>query len=142
MAGDLAALGLDPKKLPPLGKLEPDKMRKVMKLMSSSLGVQCTHCHDGDDFHKQTPHKRVAERMWNEWVRGYVQAADAAPVFCDSCHQGKAKFLDKSDPKALAGWMKVNFVEKLKRTDGKENACATCHGEPFDGDFLEKWEKK
>ena len=35
--------------------------------------------------------------------------------------------------------MEENFVEKLKRNDGKEHNCETCHGDPFDDSFLDNW---
>ena len=48
---------------------------------------------------------------------------------------------DKGDKKALSAWMQDNLVAKLKRTDKKDHDCGTCHGENFDGDFLDKWKK-
>ncbi len=139
MAADLQGLGLDPKKLPTLNKMEPAKLRKVMNTFTKALGVQCTHCHT-DDFKAATPNKKIATRMWNEWVVG-LQNEDGSLLYCDSCHQGKAKFLDHSDKKALGAWMKAELVQKVKRADKKDHSCATCHGEDFDGDFLDKWKK-
>jgi hypothetical protein len=139
MADELKALGLDPKKLPPLDKMEPEKLRKVMKTIAKAVGTQCTGCHDANDFKAWTPNKRVASHMWNDWVRGLVPA-DGSVLYCDSCHQGHVKFLDRSNKKALGKWMQDNFVDKLKRVDKKDHGCETCHGDPFDGDFLAKWE--
>lgn len=139
LSADLQGMGLDPKKLPALNKLEPAKLRKVMNAFTKALGVQCTHCHT-DDFKAPTANKKISVRMWNEWVVG-LQSEDGSALFCDSCHQGKAKFLDHSDKKALGAWMKTELVQKLKRTDKKDHSCATCHGEDFDGDFLDKWKK-
>lgn len=142
MTADLAAIGLDPKKLPPIEKLEPEKLRKVMKTFNKALGVQCNGCHNADDFKAPTPHKKIAARMWNEFTRGLAMA-DGAPIYCDSCHQGRMETLDKSDKKALAGWMQKELVDKVKRTDKKEHGCETCHGDPFEGAFLDKvWAKK
>ena len=140
MAADLQALGLDPKNLPELQKLEPEKLRKVMKLFSKSLGVRCNDCHKDDDFKAATPMKQVAIHMWNDWVRR-LTFEDGSPLFCDSCHQGKKEMLDRSDKKALSGWMEANFVTKLRRTDKKEHSCETCHGDPFEGRFLAAWKK-
>jgi hypothetical protein len=140
MEADLKAIGLDIKKLPPLNKLEPDKLRKVMQTFKTSLGVQCTGCHDANDFKAATPNKKVATHMWNDWVRGLTME-DGSPLYCDSCHQGSAKFLDRHDKKALSGWMDANFVSKLKRADKKEHGCETCHGDPFEPKLLDKWEK-
>ncbi len=140
MAGDLQAAGVDLKKLPrDLGKLEPVKLRKVMNTFTKSLGVQCNKCHL-DDFKAPTPMKKVAARMWSDFVVG-LQTEDGSPLYCDSCHQGKPEYLAKGDKKALSGWMDANFVKKLKRADKKDHGCETCHGEPFDGDFLGKWKK-
>lgn len=140
MLGELKDIGLDLEKLPPLSKLPPDKMRKVMKTFTKALGTTCNGCHDGNDFHKDTPHKRVATKMWDLYVRG-LRMADQSPLYCDSCHGGKQEFLDRQDPKALGHWMQENFVAKLKRPDGKEHNCATCHGQPFEPKILAAWEK-
>lgn len=143
----LASLGLDPNALPELDKLTPEQLRKVMGLFTKSLGVDCKFCHKGGDFKAPTEHKKLAERMWNEWVHG-MKLSDPAnptaaqtPVFCDSCHQGSAEFLDKSNHDELAKWMKTQFVERMHPASGAAMSCETCHGKPFDGDFLEKWEK-
>lgn len=138
----LASLGLNANELPPMDKLTPEQVRKVMNLFTRSLGVDCKFCHKGGDFKAPTEHKKLAERMWNEWVHGkkLVTADATGPVFCDSCHQGRAEILDKSNHDALAKWMKDEFVDRLKPVSG-EMSCETCHGKPFDGDFLEKWEK-
>ena len=137
MLAELAQIGIDPKNPPPLGKLEPQKLRGVMKLFSKALGVKCAHCHE-EDMAAPTPDKKVAERMWNEYVRG-LAFQDGAPLFCDSCHQGRALQLDRRDKKALSHWMDENFVGKLKRKDGKEHECATCHGDPPEYLFLAGW---
>ena len=141
MGPALKELGLDVKNLPPLNKIPPDKMRKVMSTFTKALGTKCTGCHDGDDFKKPTPHKKIAARMWNEMVRGYALEGGGA-VYCDSCHQGKAEFLVR-DPglKELSGWMDENFVGQLKKKNGEEHSCETCHGDPMEGKFLHTWAK-
>lgn len=136
---DLQALGLDVAKLPPLDKLQGETLRKVMKTFSRALGAKCTDCH-AENFAAPTPQKRIAERMWDEFVRGLAQK-DGKPHYCDSCHQGRMKFLQHGDGKALARWMDEHYVASVKRTDGKEHNCSTCHGDPFNGDFLEVWAK-
>lgn len=142
MAADLEAIGLDPKKLPPLDKLEPQKLRKVMKTFTKALGVPCSACHEADDFKAATPNKAIATRMWNDYSRG-LTLADGGPVYCDSCHQGRMKSLDHGDKRALGKWMQAEFVDKLKRVDGREHGCETCHGDPFEGPFLTTvWAKK
>ena len=144
MGPALKELGLDVKSLPPLNKIPPDKIRKVMGTFTKALGTQCTGCHDGDDFKKATPNKKIAARMWNEFVRGYAMEGGGA-VYCDSCHGGKMTFLVR-DPglKELSKWMDENFVSKMSKRDkagGQAHSCETCHGDPMEGKFLHNWKK-
>ena len=139
MLADLQAIGLDAKNLPPLSKLEPEKLRKVMKLFARSLGAKCADCH-ADAMEAMTPRKRAASQMWDHFVRGMAMADDS-PLFCDSCHQGSFHILDRHDRKATEKWMDDNFVGKLKRQDGQENDCATCHGEAHEDRFVELWKQ-
>jgi hypothetical protein len=141
MAADLKEIGLDTKALPPLAKMDPEKLRKLMKTFTKSLGVQCSECHDPNDFKAWTPNKRIASGMWNEFVRGLAME-DGSLLYCDSCHQGSMQFLDRKDKKVLSSWMDANFVSKLKRRNGKEHGCGTCHGDPFEPKFLEAWSKE
>jgi hypothetical protein len=138
MAAELEALGLDVHALPPLGKIPPDKLRQVMKTFTRSLGVDCTFCHDENDFRAPTKHKQIAARMWNDYVRA-LAAEDGTALYCDSCHGGRKEPLDRHDKKALASWMDANFVAKLKRVDGADHSCDTCHGEPFEPRPLRAW---
>ena len=137
MADDLKGIGLDPGDLAPLGRLEPAKLRKVMQTFTKSLGLRCPDCHL-DDFAAPTPKKRIATKMWDELVRGLV-LADGSLLYCDSCHQGRALQLDRRDMKDLSAWMETNFVDKLKKKDGSDHGCTTCHGESFDPKFLTRW---
>lgn len=145
MGPALKELGLDVKNLPPLNKIPPDKIRKLMGTFTKALGTQCTGCHDGDDFKKATPNKKVAARMWNEFVRGFTMEG-GGEVYCDSCHGGQGNgsmtFLVR-DPglKDLSKWMDENFVSKLKKTNGEAHSCETCHGDPMEGKFLHTWRK-
>lgn len=136
---DLEALGLDPKNLPAFAKLEPTQLRKLMPLFARSLGVKCRGCH-AEDMAAPTPNKRVAAKMWDEFVRKVTQD-DGSPVFCDSCHQGRSKLVDRADKKATEEWMNHHFTSGLKRKDGKEEDCASCHGDPEDKHFLDGWRK-
>ncbi len=137
MKSDLEALGLDLSHLPPLGKLEPRTLRKVMPLFAKALGVKCTGCH-ADDIAAPTPNKKVATKMWNEFVVK-LSASDGTPIFCDSCHQGRELALDRRDEHVLGEWMNLHFVKELSRRDSQDNSCATCHGEPRQMRFLDKW---
>lgn len=139
-ADDLRKLGIDPLKPPPLNKLSPDVIRKLMPSFSKSLGVKCEFCHDNNDFKASTPHKRVAANMWQHFVVD-LALEDGSPLYCDSCHGGKAEFLDTHDKKTLSAWMDTNYVGKLKRADKKEHSCETCHGDPFEPKLLRPWHK-
>lgn len=122
----LQALGLDPRNLPAIEKLEPKALRGVMKLVAQSLGVKCGRCHEESDFAATTRRTRIATRMWDEFVVKLAMA-DGAPLFCDSCHQGSVRQLDRHDAGALSTWMDGNFVAKLSRKDGATQTCETCH---------------
>ncbi len=137
---NLTAIGLDPAKLPPLTKLAPEQLRKVMPLIAKSLGVKCTACHvwNTEGPPPKTPRMKVAEQMWNQFVRR-LTLADGGPLFCDSCHHGAIQVLDRHDLDALAVWMKESFVTKLARADEKEHGCSTCHGQPIRPRFIDGW---
>jgi hypothetical protein len=141
MIDDLRALGLDAKSLPPIEKLEPRTLRSVMKLMAKSLGARCGDCHQEGDFAAPTRRKKIAAHMWDEFA-AKLSTGDTpgagAPLFCDSCHQGRITLLDRSDKKALAKWMDENFVAKLQRRDGKSEECESCHVD-MEMHFLAQW---
>ena len=47
-----------------LNDMPADQLGKVMNLMGAALGVGCSYCHTGYDFHKDdNPKKEVARRM-------------------------------------------------------------------------------
>ncbi|MDB4942595.1 MAG: hypothetical protein JWP97_2129 [Labilithrix sp.] len=135
---DLKKLGIDPLRPPPLAKLSPDVIRKLMPTFAKSLGVKCEGCHDVNDFKAPTPAKNVAAGMWQHFVVE-LSLASGEPLYCDSCHGGKKEFLDAHDKKALGQWMDANYVAKLKRSDKKDHGCETCHGDPFKPEFLKDW---
>ncbi|MBS2018793.1 MAG: hypothetical protein JST00_38355 [Deltaproteobacteria bacterium] len=142
---ELTKGGLDPKALP--ATLEDAIATRaareaVMKSFTLALGVDCGGCHVKSgtrfDYQAATPQKNVTAKMWTNFVSGLAQK-DGSALYCDSCHQGKAKFLDRKDDEALGNWMAANFVDKLARADAAKHDCATCHGKPFDGAFLGSW---
>lgn len=141
MAADLKALGLDPKALPPLNKIPPDKIRPLMMTFKKALGAECTACHDAGNFKAATPKKKIAAKMWDEFVRKLAMEKADDVLYCDSCHQGSMEFLDRHDKKALSAWMDANFVSKAKRVDKKDHSCETCHGDPFEPKFIAGWAK-
>jgi hypothetical protein len=133
----LRDLGLDPKKLPPLEKLEPRALRGVMKLFAKSLGVRCNDCHRAGDFAAATDKKTIATHMWDDFV-AKLAFVDGSPLFCDSCHQGRVEQLDRSDKKALSKWMDDNFVARFARLEPKATDCETCHVD-MEMHLLAKW---
>jgi hypothetical protein len=137
MVDELKALGLDVKSLPPIGRLEPRTLRGVMKLFARSLGVKCGDCHQEGDFAAPTRRKKIAAHMWDDFV-AKLSLSDGAPLFCDSCHQGRVQLLDRRDKKALSQWMDDAFVAKLVGKDAKATECETCHVD-MDMHFLAKW---
>jgi hypothetical protein len=139
MLADLTALGLDPKNLPPIEKLEPKKLREVMKLLAKATGGKCADCHTEGDFAAQTRRKKIAAKMWDEFA-AKLTFSDGSPLFCDSCHQARFIQLDRRDKKgALKDFMQSSFVDKLKRKDGKDHGCETCHGDDWNMTFLKQW---
>lgn len=123
---DLRSLGIDVAHPPHLDKLNARALRGVMKLFARSLGVRCADCHEEGDFAAPTPRKKIATHMWNEFVAA-LTLHDGSPLFCDSCHQGRTKLLDRRDKKALSTWMDDHFVSDLARADGRSHDCETCH---------------
>ena len=138
--------GIDLEKLPAdLKALEPAKLKAVMKSFTIALGTDCAFCHEkaGDklDFSKKTERTAVAARMWKDWVVG-LRTKEGAPIYCDSCHQGKTQFLQRGDKAALAKWMKDELVGKLAKADKSDVTCASCHGSPFVPSFLGAWKTR
>lgn len=136
----LQAAGLDPKKLPPLESLDRHQKLRVMRTFTESLGIACVDCHAGVDFAADTRRKRAAKRMWNELTR-VVAMPNGDAVYCDSCHQGALFVLDRRDKAKVTDFMSDVFVDKLKRIDGRDHECATCHGDPPDLHFVSTWKE-
>ena len=140
MGPQLAALGLDVKNLPPLEQIDLPRKRKLMKTFSDALGVPCVGCHAHDDFAVDTPRKRVAKRMWNEIVR-VLSLENGEPVYCDSCHQAAMVTLDRRDKAKVSDFMSDVLVGKMKRVDGRDHDCGSCHGDPPDLHFVSTWKE-
>ena len=124
----------------PLGETSEAQRAAVMETFTRALGVGCRECH-GDDYTAETPNVRIARQMWDRFVRG-LGRRDGGALYCDSCHAGRATFLDRSDARvdgALGHWMQASYVAPLVRRDGAPHDCATCHGVPFVGGFLADW---
>jgi hypothetical protein len=123
------ALGVDPKK--PLGTIPDAKKKELMKLFVTALGYadkeECGGCHIGDDYERETRNMKVARKMWSEFVMP-LRDAQGGAIFCDSCHAGKAKPLDRGNMDALEKMMETDYQGKLTRADKKDHDCSTCHG--------------
>ena len=68
------------------------EIKKLMKGIADSLGVQCDHCHDTDDMAKDTKHKIRAREMMTMTAalnKQYFQGKER--VKCVTCHNGKAE---------------------------------------------------
>ena len=70
-------------------------VKKLMKVISKSLGVECEFCHDTDDFAKDGEKKEVARsmlKMVGEINKTYFKAAmdkGEYKVGCITCHNGQ-----------------------------------------------------
>ncbi len=135
----LTKVGLDPKALPPMSKLSKEQRLVHMQLFTASLGIPCGECHQEGNPKAETRRTKIARKMWDEYVVKLTMAS-GDPVFCDSCHQGKVKMLDRTDREALAQWMDENFEHGLKQKDGSEHGCESSQCHKDEGDqFLTKW---
>mgnify|MGYP001578898206 CR=1 FL=1 len=109
------------------GLTTTEEIKARMKKVSAALGVKCDHCHDVTDFAAATPNKRIANLMVERFT-SKLESSDGTALMCGTCHQGRARFLDRADQEALKRWMQVNFVDKLRyKADGAVE-CDTCHG--------------
>jgi hypothetical protein len=128
-AAELAALGLDPARLPRLDALPILVKAEVMKPLARAVGLECTGCHASDqDFRTDTRHKRIARRMWNELVVG--RNVEGQPLFCDSCHRGSPQILDREHPDGVQAYMRAEYAKRVSGAGGALR-CEDCHGEPF-----------
>jgi hypothetical protein len=93
LGADLASVGLDVAKLPPLQALTREQLNKVMATFTKATGLACKGCHGDGGFAVDTPQKHLTRHMWNDMVRGLAWREPGAALYCDSCHQSKAKFL-------------------------------------------------
>jgi len=135
---DVKKVGIDLAKAPDIGKLPMDKKKKVMPILQKALGYDaCTGCHVEGDMKAETHNKKVAREMWNHFVVG-LRDEKGGPLFCDSCHNGKNKVLNRGDKEAVKKFMETEYEGKLSRSDKKEHACSTCHGESMEVAIIDK----
>jgi len=138
MLEDVKKSGLDLAKLPKLGKMPLAQKKKIMPLFQKSLGyADCKGCHVENDYKAETRNLKIARGMWDNYVSALRDEKGGA-LFCDSCHNGTAKNLDRSDKKALGKFMEDEYEHKLTRADKKDHECSTCHGDAMEMKIIEK----
>jgi hypothetical protein len=138
MIADIKAIGIDLANPGDLSKMDMSKKKKLMPFFVKALGMaDCQGCHVAGDFKASTHNKQMAAAMWSHFVRD-LRFKGGGAMFCDSCHQGKQKLLDRSDKKALSKFMIANYQDKLQRHDKKDHTCETCHSEPFENKVFAK----
>jgi hypothetical protein len=103
MGTDLQALGLDPKNLPPLEKLDPKALRGVMKLLARSLGGKCADCHSEGDFAAQTRRKKIATKMWDEFA-AKLTTADGASSATRAIRGASSSWTAPTRRRSPSGW--------------------------------------
>lgn len=136
--GELSKIGIDLNKATDLSKIPMREKKKLMPLFQRSMGYgQCTGCHAENDFQKVTRNIEIARGMWSHFVASLRDDKGGA-IFCDSCHQGKSKFLNRANKKAVARYMDAEYEHKLTRADKKDNSCETCHGPDMEMKIIEK----
>lgn len=124
----LAALGVDVAKAPDLAKLPAAQKKKLMPLLKEALGyASCDGCHAGSDYAADTRNKRITSAMWKSFL-GPLRDERGDALFCDSCHQGNATFLQRDDRDDVTAFMEEQYEHHLKRADGTPNGCGSCHG--------------
>jgi hypothetical protein len=65
------------------------QLKELMKAQSKMLGVQCDHCHDPDDFAKDTETKKVGRVMMTMTADLNKKAFGGKDMItCATCHNG------------------------------------------------------
>ncbi len=127
MLEDVKKIGLDINKLPEFDKMPLAQKKKLMPLFQKAMGfADCQGCHVKDDWKAETRNLKITRGMWKHFVVA-VRDEKGGPVFCDTCHDGSAKNLDRSDRKAMEKFMEDEYEHKLTRANKKEMECTTCH---------------
>jgi len=73
-----------------LTAMPAEQMGKVMNMMSASLGVNCSYCHEGTNFAKENVgHKDEARKMLTMTLGINTSHFEGKPsVSCYTCHRG------------------------------------------------------
>jgi hypothetical protein len=138
MLDDVKKAGVDLKKIPELEKMPLSVKKKLMPLFQKSMGyADCQGCHVKDDFKAETRHIKITRQMWKHFVVALRDEKGGA-VFCDTCHDGSDKNLDRTDRKAVEKFMEEEYEHKLTRADKKDNECTSCHTDTMEMKIIEK----
>jgi len=135
---ELAADGIRAETLGPLNQIkDPRVLKAVMNTFAQALGVKCSWCHVENDYAAPTARKAAAAFMWDGFV-AQMQLVDGSPLYCDSCHHQSTVFLHRNvtEKLTLAKYMQSEYVDQLRRRDGRTHGCGTCHSSPFNPRFL------
>jgi cytochrome c peroxidase len=100
-----------------LSDMPADQMGKVMNMMSASLGVNCSFCHEGINFAKEGVGQKETGRKMISMTLGLNKEffGGKAEVTCNTCHQGKAK-PDSNIPLAAAKPFTLSKQPQIKPT--------------------------
>lgn len=73
--------------------MDKKEVKKIMKVWTKSLGVECDYCHDMDDMTADSKHKDVARKMYKmqTYINAKYMKAYKTEVTCMTCHQGAEK---------------------------------------------------
>lgn len=138
MLEDVKKAGVDLKKIPDFDKMPLATKKKLMPLFQKAMGYSdCQGCHVKDDFKAETRHIKITRGMWKHFVVA-VRDEKGGAVFCDTCHDGSDKNLDRSDRKAMEKFMEDEYEHKLTKADKKEMECTTCHSDTMEMKIIEK----
>ncbi len=138
LAGDLKAIGINLAKIPEIGKLPLSQKKKVMPIMQKAMGyAACTDCHVEGDFKAETRNLKISREMWNAYTAP-LRDEKGGVLFCDSCHSGQPKVLNRADQEALRKFMEEEYEHKITTADKKEVECSTCHGDAMELKIIEK----
>jgi hypothetical protein len=109
-----------------------------MPIMQKAMGyTACTGCHVEGDFKAETRNLKISREMWNAYTVP-LRDEKGGVLFCDSCHSGQPKVLNRADQEALKKFMEDEYEHKLTRADKKDMECSTCHGEALELKIIEK----
>jgi hypothetical protein len=135
---DVKKIGVDLTKSPDLSKMPMDKKKKIMPIIQKAVGFDaCTGCHVEGDMKAKTRNRDIGAGCWKNFV-AVLRDEKGGPIFCDSCHSGKPKMLNRADQEGLKKFMEDEYEHKLTRADKKEHACSTCHGEALELKIFDK----